>query len=93
MVLLNSFDSLLPGPAALVYLRTEPEQLLERVRSRGRGYETGITADYLQALQDAYDRWITTYTAAPVIVVDTGRVDLREDGALTRLVTEVSAVM
>jgi deoxyadenosine/deoxycytidine kinase len=92
-LLLNSFDSFLPGPAALVYLRAEPEQLLERVKSRGRGYETGITLEYLGALQDAYDRWITTYAAAPVIIVDSGRVDLREDEALGRLVTEIAALM
>jgi deoxyadenosine/deoxycytidine kinase len=55
---LRSFDALLPAPAVLVHLRADPDLLLERVRSRGRGYETGITLDYLQALQEAYDQWI-----------------------------------
>jgi deoxyadenosine/deoxycytidine kinase len=90
-LLLESFDALLPAPAVLVYLRADPEQLLERVRSRGRGYETGIGLDYLQALQEAYDRWITRYSGAPVILVDTGGVDLREDAALNELVSQVGA--
>ncbi len=90
-LLLGSFDALLPAPAALVYLRAEPDQLLERVKSRGREYETGMTLGYLQDLQDAYDEWIAGYTAAPVIAVDTGRVDLREDERLRELVEEVTA--
>ncbi len=50
-----------------------------------------MTLGYLQDLQDAYDEWIAGYTAAPVIAVDTGRVDLREDERLRELVEEVTA--
>ncbi|GLY29838.1 deoxynucleoside kinase [Kineosporia sp. NBRC 101731] len=89
--LLDSFATVLPAPAALVYLRAEPDVLLERVKSRGRGYESGISLDYLQALHEAYDRWIDGYTGSPVIVVDTGTVDLREDEALDDVVRRVSA--
>ncbi|GAA3620809.1 deoxynucleoside kinase [Kineosporia mesophila] len=89
--LLDSFATVLPAPAALVYLRAEPDILLDRVKSRGRGYESGITLDYLQALQEAYDRWIDGYTGSPVIVVDSGAVDLREDEALGDVVRRVRA--
>ena len=92
-LLLGSFEAVLPPPAALIYLRADPDLLLERVKNRGRGYEVGITLDYLQALQDAYDRWVADYTRAPVIVVDTGRVDLRADEGWGDLVREVTARM
>lgn len=90
-LLLSSFEALLPPPAVLVYLRAEPARLLQRVQGRGHGYESGMTLEYLQALQTGYDRWIAGYTASPVIVVDTEQVDLRESEALARLVQEVTA--
>jgi deoxyadenosine/deoxycytidine kinase len=51
-------------PHVLVYLRVdEPDLLLGRIAKRGRGIETGITKEYLEALGAKYDSFIRNYEA------------------------------
>ena len=51
------FDHL-PPPDLLIYLRAPVEVLMDRIRSRGREIETGITADYLALLDSFYEEWM-----------------------------------
>ena len=45
-------------PNMIVYLDLSPEVSLERIRTRSRGVESGITLEYLVALQRRYDEFI-----------------------------------
>jgi len=47
----------LKSPDLILYLRADVDTLLSRIRNRGRGYETTIRRDYLEALNQAYDSW------------------------------------
>ena len=62
-------------PDCVVYLEAPPEVLLERVRQRRNAYERGVTLDYLQRLSDAYARWLRGYTAAPILIVNSERLN------------------
>ena len=64
-----------PPPTLVVHLTAPPELLLERIARRGREYEASIDADYLLRLSASYRRYFSTYIAAPVIEVDTARLD------------------
>jgi len=44
-------------PDLILYLRADVDTLLERIRNRGRGCESTIQREYLEALNRAYDRW------------------------------------
>jgi deoxyadenosine kinase len=45
-------------PTAIVYLDASPETSMERILSRARGFETGITLDYLRNLQGEYEVFV-----------------------------------
>ncbi len=61
-------------PSVIVYLDVGPERSMERIKSRARGVESGITLAYLTALYDEYERFIRDIARSiPVIRVDYDR--------------------
>lgn len=53
----------------LVYLRTTPEVVYERMKVRGRSEETSVSLDYLKQLHDLHEDWLIQgrkYRPAPV---------------------------
>ena len=71
----------LPKPDRVVYLRAELPVLLQRIETRGREFERNMDPDYLRALQEAYDYFFFHYTSAPLLVVNTDKLNLVEDEA------------
>lgn len=58
-------------PNLIVYLDVSPERSLERIQGRGRGMESGITLEYLRALHQGYEQFVTEISKKiPVIRVD-----------------------
>jgi deoxyadenosine kinase len=58
-------------PNVIVYLDVSPEKSMERIRSRSRDVENGISLDYLRALSAEYERFVTEISRTiPVIRVD-----------------------
>jgi deoxyguanosine kinase len=82
-----------PLPDLVIYLQAPTAVLLERVRRRAMDYERAISEDYLRKLSDAYSRYFHEYNAAPVLIVNSTRlnfVDRQEDfDLLLRRVTEM----
>lgn len=62
-------------PDAVVYLQARTDVLLARIKKRGRPFEAEIDPDYLDALSDAYNHFFMHYSAAPVLIVNTERLD------------------
>ncbi len=57
-----------------IYLRTDPQVCLERIKRRGRECETGITLEYLTQLHEHYERYTeelaTTYGTNKIIILN-----------------------
>ncbi len=68
-----------PVPDLVVYLQAPVETLIERVHRRGVHYERTITADYLARLADAYGRYFYAYDAAPLLIVNSERLNFVDD--------------
>ena len=69
----------LPRPDLLVYLHMGMDQIRARIRTRGRGYEQNIEADYLVQLQERYLDHLQKLPGTRVLVVEVNGLDLRED--------------
>uniref|UniRef100_A0A6A7G0G5 Deoxynucleoside kinase-like isoform X1 n=1 Tax=Hirondellea gigas TaxID=1518452 RepID=A0A6A7G0G5_9CRUS len=58
----------------IVYLRTSPEVVHDRMKRRGRTEEAGVPITYLQRVHDYYEQWlmkgIPRSPPAPVLVID-----------------------
>jgi len=65
----------LPAPNLLIYLKAPAEVLMERIRRRARGMETGITAEYLSLLDSFYDEWLASFDLCPVLTIRTDNLD------------------
>lgn len=82
-----------PAPDLVIYLQASARTLSERVRRRGMGYERNLSEPYLARLAETYSRFFHDYSAAPVLVVNSERlnfVDREEDFALLlRRITEM----
>jgi deoxyguanosine kinase len=74
-----------PVPDLVVYLQAAPDTLIERVQRRAAAYERNITDPYLIGLTETYARFFYQYSAAPVLIVNSERlnfVESQEDLAL-----------
>ena len=58
--------------------QTSPEVLLHRIRKRGRGYERGVTGEYLTSLNEAFNHFFFHYDDSPLIIINTDRLDFTE---------------
>lgn len=65
----------LPTPSLLLYLQVSVPTLLDRIRSRGRDIEAGITADYLALLDSFYEDWLADFDLCPVLTIPAERLD------------------
>lgn len=67
-----------PRPDLVIYLQASPDTLVSRVQRRGRPMETTIGETYLRGLADAYSRFFHHYEDAPVLIVNTERLNPAE---------------
>lgn len=58
----------------LVYLRSTPELVYQRVKQRARPEENGLSLKYLQELHESHERWLMSdderFNTIPVLVLD-----------------------
>jgi deoxyadenosine/deoxycytidine kinase len=82
-----------PRPDLVIYLQADPATLHERVRRRGVEFERPITGEYLALLADSYNRFFYHFSGAPVLIVNSERLDfVREDSDLDLLIERVGAM-
>ncbi|MEL7645703.1 MAG: deoxynucleoside kinase [Anaerolineaceae bacterium] len=72
---------LLPPPNLVVYLRTSVDTLLQRISTRGRGFEAGISRGYLERLNGLYEEWIASFTQCPVLIIPSDNLNLVSSSA------------
>jgi deoxyadenosine/deoxycytidine kinase len=68
-----------PTPDLVVYLQAPVDTLVERVHRRGVDFERRISAPYLTRLADAYSRYFYAYDAAPLLIVNSERLNFVDD--------------
>ncbi len=68
-------------PDIVVYLQASTDVLLGRIADRGRPYEFGIDAAYVDALNDAYSHFFFHFDKTPLLVVNTDEIDFVSERA------------
>jgi deoxyguanosine kinase len=82
-----------PTPDLVVYLQAPVETLVERVRERGVDYERTISPHYLARLADAYTRYFYQYEEAPLLIVNSERLNfVAKAEHLTLLLTRIASM-
>lgn len=68
-----------PKPDVLIYLECDYDEVIGRIKQRGRQMEMETDPEYWQKLFKRYDDWISEFNACPVVRVNINEYDLHED--------------
>ncbi len=71
----DTLGARIPTPDLVVYLRADVDNLMTRIAVRDRSYERTMDPEYIAALGLAYDAYYASYTASPVLNVETDSLD------------------
>jgi deoxyguanosine kinase len=83
-------DHRVARPDLVIYLQAGAKTLQERIKRRGKDYERGIEARYLERLCEAYNNYFFYYSASPLLVINTDGIDfIKSRGDFDELVKEV----
>ena len=67
-----------PQPDLVIYLKAQPDTLIERVRRRGVAFERQVSEEYLALLAETYTRFFYHYADAPVLIVNSEHMNFAE---------------
>jgi len=68
-------DQRIPKPDLVIYIQSPTEVLQQRIRMRGRSYEREISRDYIEAVNEGYNRFFFSYDDTPLLIINTAEVD------------------
>lgn len=80
--LFDLMESVTKEPDLLIYLRSSVPNLVAQIQKRGREYETSISIDYLNRLNERYEAWVQDYDKGNLLIINVDEfnfVDNRED--------------
>lgn len=89
----ESLEPRAPQPDLVIYLCAPADALIDRIARRGHAYEAGITESYLRSLADSYTQLFHHYDAAPVLTVNTERLNPIDSNADFALLLDRIAAM
>ena len=69
------------SPDLVIYLQAPVDTLLGRVRMRGVSFEQSIPDEYLARLADAYARFFYQYEEAPLLIINSERLNFVDNPA------------
>lgn len=68
-----------PHPDLLIYLEGSIDDILDRIRLRGRPMEQQTPVEYWQEMHQRYENWINTFNACPVLRLNINDYDIVND--------------
>lgn len=75
MDLFNVTMKMVHTPDLLIYLKSSVPHLVSQIQKRGRGYEQTMSLDYLQGLNERYDKFIYEQYKGDVLTIDVDDLD------------------
>jgi len=73
--LFDLMESVTKAPDLLIYLKSSIPNLVKQIQKRGRDYENSISIDYLNRLNERYDKWISNYDKGKLLIVNVDTMD------------------
>ncbi len=67
----------IPVPSLVIYLQASTKHLMDNIHKRGRSFEKNISFDYINALNELYNKFFFHYNKAPLLVINTDEIDFQ----------------
>ncbi len=68
-----------PKPDLVIYLQASTKHLMDNIKKRGRPYEKNISYEYIDALNELYNRFFFHYTKTSLLVINTDEIDFQHN--------------
>ncbi|HBG27589.1 MAG: 2-amino-4-hydroxy-6-hydroxymethyldihydropteridine diphosphokinase [Planctomycetes bacterium GWF2_41_51] len=66
------------SPSVVIYLKSQPNGCLKRIKQRSRPYEKDIDLNFLENIHNGYEKLFDSFSRCPVITIDAETVDFRQ---------------
>ena len=76
--LFDIINSTLPKPELIIYLYNSISHIQNNIQKRGRSYESNITDEYLEKIQEGYFNYFRQNQNTRILIVDTQMIDFVE---------------
>jgi deoxyguanosine kinase len=64
-------------PDLVIYLQSSTSHLMDNIHKRGRSFEKNMDPDYIDGLNELYNKFFFHYTKAPLLVINTDEIDFK----------------
>jgi deoxyadenosine/deoxycytidine kinase len=71
----NLLEQNITYPDLVIYLQADTDRLLYNIRKRGRDFETPITRDYMDALNQVYNEYFFRYKHSSLLIINATDID------------------
>ncbi|MGG1575848.1 deoxynucleoside kinase [Fictibacillus sp. NRS-1165] len=79
-----------PHPDVLIHLEGSLEDILQRIKQRGRQMEQDTPVEYWEEMYERYEQWISNFSLCPVLRLNINDYDLLHDPeSLERIVAKI----
>lgn len=75
LTVFNLMNSFVAAPDLMIYLQASIPTLVKQIHMRGREYESSISIDYLNRLNEKYESWIKKYDEGKKLIVNVDNLD------------------
>jgi len=69
----------IPRPDLVIYLQSDADVIMERIRKRNRPMEKAISPEYLRRVIDGYNNFFFHYQETPLLIVQTDRLNFADN--------------
>ena len=77
-------------PGLVIYLQTDAQTLISRIKERGVKFEGNITESYLQKIIDSYTEFFHSYKDSPLLIINTSNVNVNDSHDYAMLLEEIN---
>jgi len=77
-----------PHPDLLIYLEGSIDDIVSRIKERGRPMEQQTPIDYWSEMHHRYEEWINSFSACPVLRININDYDIKDDSSSIEPVIE-----
>ncbi|MFF2879468.1 deoxynucleoside kinase [Gottfriedia sp. NPDC057991] len=83
-----------PAPDLLIYLEGTFDEVVERIKERGRPMEQQTPIEYWKEMNTRYENWINNFNACPVLRLSISEYDLiKNDSSVEEIVKKIGNVL
>lgn len=83
-----------PHPDLLIYLEGSIEDILDRIKERGRPMEQQTPVEYWKEMYQRYEDWINHFNACPVLRLNINDYDLvQSEGSIEPIIERIATFM